>query len=220
MDFLGICWLALLVVDLTRGLSPFLYTVFQIIWGLFVVDFLLEFIIAPRKLAYLKRNWLTALSLAVPALRVFRVFRAAAVLRLAVVAKGARLVSVLGSIRRGMHALGSSLGKRGFAYVLLLTLLVSLAGAAGMYSFEKDSNRVFDSYGSALWWTAMIMTTMGSGEWPETVEGRILCFLLALYSFTIFGYITAALASFFVGQDREGNRTGTSPPDDKGTTEN
>lgn len=32
-----------------------------------------------------------------------------------------------------------------------------------------------DSYGTALWWTAMILTTMGSDYWPKTAEGRILC---------------------------------------------
>jgi voltage-gated potassium channel len=62
---------------------------------------------------------------------------------------------------------------------------------------------VFDSYGHAVWWTAMIMTTMGSEKWPETPEGRLLCVLLALYSFTVFGYVTAVLATFFIGRDAE-----------------
>jgi voltage-gated potassium channel len=42
---------------------------------------------------------------------------------------------------------------------------------------------------------------MGSEYWPQTAEGRILGWLLALYAFAIFGYITATIASFFVGQD-------------------
>ena len=51
----------------------------------------------------------------------------------------------------------------------------------------------------------MIVTTLGSDAWPRTPEGRLLCFLLAVYAFTIFGYITAALASFFVGRNKEKN---------------
>lgn len=46
----------------------------------------------------------------------------------------------------------------------------------------------------------MIMTTIGSGYWPETPEGRILAFLLSIYEFSIFGYITEALENFFVGE--------------------
>ncbi len=203
MIFLGAAWLLLLIIDFTSGLSRLLQTAFQTIWVLFIIDFLLEFIIAPGKLSYLKHNWLTALSLIVPALRIFRVFRAVAFLRAVSAARGVRLIGVIGSINRGMRALGKSLQKRGIGYIVLLTLIVVMAGAAGMYSFEKGITDDLSDFGSAVWWTAMIITTMGSGDWPKTTEGRILCFLLALYSFTIFGYIAAALASFFVGQDKD-----------------
>jgi voltage-gated potassium channel len=47
----------------------------------------------------------------------------------------------------------------------------------------------------------MLLTTMGSEFWPRTPEGRLLCFLLALYGFAVFGYITASFATFFVGRD-------------------
>ena len=50
----------------------------------------------------------------------------------------------------------------------------------------------------------MIMTTMGSAYWPETGAGRVLCVLLALYAFAVFGYVTALLASFFVGRESAG----------------
>jgi voltage-gated potassium channel len=63
--------------------------------------------------------------------------------------------------------------------------------------------RGLNDYGTALWWTAMLMTTMGSEYWPQTPEGRILCFILSLYAFTVFGYVTAVLATFFVGRDAE-----------------
>ena len=40
-----------------------------------------------------------------------------------------------------------------------------------------------------------------SEYWPKTVEGRILGWLLAVYAFAVFGYITATIASFFIAQD-------------------
>lgn len=49
----------------------------------------------------------------------------------------------------------------------------------------------------------MLITTMGSEYWPQTLEGRILCFLLGAYAFAVFGYVTAPLATFFVGRDAE-----------------
>jgi len=138
-----------------------------------------------------------------PALRIFRVFRVFRLLRLARVGRGLRFLRVVSSLNRGMRALGASLRRRGFGYVLALTVLVAFAGAAGMYSFENGAPGGLNSYGEALWWTAMVMTTMGSQYWPQTFEGRVLCVFLALYAFAVFGYLTAALATFFVGRDAE-----------------
>lgn len=203
MVVLGLGWLALLIVELVWGLSPLLEAVGTAIWLLFIVDFAVKLTLAPRKLSYLRSRWLTVVSLVVPAIRVFRIGRAVRALRLARTARGLRLVRVVGSLNRGMRALGRSMHRRGFGYVAALTAIVTLAGAAGMYAFERTApdGRGFDGYGTALWWTAMIMTTMGSEYWPRTAEGRVLCLLLALYAFAAFGYVTAALASYFIGRD-------------------
>lgn len=201
MTILGFVWLVLLVVDFTSGLPRALRIVSFIIWGIFILQFLLEFIIAPRKLKYLERNWLTAIALLVPAFRVLAVFRA---LRTLAAFQGLRLVRVLGSANRGMRALGSVMGRRGFKYVSTLSVLVGFAGAAGMYRFEHGvPGSTISSFASALWWTAMIFTTMGSDYFPKTAEGRMLCFLLAVYGFAVFGYVTATIASYFVARDAD-----------------
>lgn len=201
MTVLGFVWLVLLVMDLTRGLSPFLTRVNYVIWGLFVVQFLVEFLVAPRKLMYLRHNWLTAVALVLPAARVFRTFRALRALR---ALRGARLVRVVSTANRGMRTLGRIMGRRGFGYVISLTLLVTLAGAAGMYAFEHDvAGTGIGSFGSALWWTAMTLTTMGTDYFPRSAEGRLLCLLLATYGFAVFGYVTATVASFFVARDAD-----------------
>jgi voltage-gated potassium channel len=203
MLVLGLAWLALLIVDLTHGLSPFLETASTVIWIIFILDFVIKFALAPQKGRYLKQNWLTVIALLVPALRVFRIVRVVRLFRLARAARGLRLVRVITSLNRGMKALGATMGRRGFGYVMALTVVVTLAGAAGMYAFENDIAGGLTSYGVALWWTAMLMTSMGSEYWPKSAEGRLLCFILALYGFTMFGYVTATLATFFVGRDAE-----------------
>lgn len=203
MLILAFVWLALLVVELIRGESLLFKILGTIIWVIFIIDFAVKFVLAPHKVAYLKTNWLVALSLLLPALRVFRVFRAIRLLRLARVGRGLRLFRVVSSLNRGMRALRASLSRRGFGYVIALSILVAFAGAAGMYAFESGVPGGLTSYGEALWWTAMVLATMGSQYWPQTVEGRVLCVLLALYAFAVFGYVTATLATFFVGRDAE-----------------
>lgn len=203
---LGFVWLVLLVIDLIWGLTPLLETFFYIIWGIFIIDFLLRFILAPYKFQYLRSNWLTAISLMIPALRVFHALRFIRLIRMARAARSLNLVRVVGTINRSMRALRGSFSRRGFGYVTLLTLLVMFAGSAGMFAFERGVEG-FENFSDALWWTAMIMTTLGSGEWPRTPEGRMLGFLLALYGFAVFGYVTATLASFFIGREAEADES-------------
>lgn len=204
MIFLGFLWLVLLVVELIWGLTPVMEMLSLAIWVVFIIDFLLKLFLAPRKALFLKRNWLTIISLVIPALRVVRVFRFVRLLRSL---RGLRLVKIVASLNRSMRSLNATMRRRGFGYVVMLTILVLFGGAAGMFAFEKNVDGGLDNYGKALWWTAMLITTSGSDFWPQTPEGRALCFLLALYGFSIFGYITATLASFFIGRDAEENDT-------------
>jgi len=205
MVVLGIFWLVLLIVEFIWGLNRLMEGIGIAIWVVFLCDFALKFILAPRKFAYLRTNWLTAFSLILPALRIFRIVRALRVFRAASTLRGIRLVRVVSSLNRGMRVLGTSMARRGFSYVASLTLIVIFVGAAGMYAFEKDivKENGLSSYGAALWWTAMIMTTFGSDYWPRSPEGRALCLLLCVYAVAVFGYVTATLAIFFIGRDAE-----------------
>jgi voltage-gated potassium channel len=199
MIVLGFVWLVLLLVELLWGIGPWLQRAITTIWIVFIVDFVLRLVLAPRRAPYLRRNWLTAIALLIPALRMFRFVRLLPLLR---ATRSVRLIRLVTSLNRGMRALGRTMRRRGFAYVIMMSVLVLFSGAAGIYAFENlPGGRGLDTYGEALWWTAMIMTTMGSDYWPQTPEGRVLCFLLALYAFAVFGYVTATLASFFIDQD-------------------
>ncbi len=199
MIFLGFLWLALLIIELIWGLiKPLEYATITI-WIIFIIDFLIKFILAPVKVDYLKKNWLTAISLIIPALRVFRIFRFVSLLR---GLRGIRLVRIVSSLNRSMKSLGATMKRRAFGYVFMIILIVTFAGAAGMYAFEKP-NAGFDSYGMALWWTAMRVITAGNEFSPSTPEGRVLAFLIAVFGFSIFGYVTATFATFFIGRDAE-----------------
>lgn len=196
MVFLGFVWLVLLIIELIWGLSRILEIFSLSIWIIFILDFIIKFALAPAKLSFLKKNWLTAISLFIPALRVFRVLRFIRVFR------GIRLIRVVSSLNRSMKSLAATMQRRAFGYVAALTLVVTFGGAAGMYAIENP-NQGFENYGMALWWTAMRVITAGSDFWPSTPEGRGLAFLLSLFGYAIFGYVTATLATFFIGRDAE-----------------
>jgi voltage-gated potassium channel len=199
MIFLGFVWLILLVIELVWGLNKSMEYLSLTIWVVFIIDFAIKFFLATSKIHFLKHNWLTAISLLIPALRIFRIFR---IVRLLRGLRGIRLVRIVSSLNRGMKSLGATMKRRAFGYVVILSIVVTFAGAAGMYGMEHP-NPGFENYGMALWWTAMRVITAGSDFWPATPEGRGLAFLLSLFGYAIFGYVTATLATFFIGRDAE-----------------
>lgn len=205
---LAFVWIGLMIADLLGKLTPALERVNYIIWGIFIADFLVKFAVAPHKMQFLREQWITIISLVLPAFRVLRIFQALRLLR------ALSMVRLITSLNRGMRALVQAMGKRGVGFVIALTILVLFAGAAGMYQFESPEQLVdqgfsevaaagggLKSYSDAVWWTAMLMTTIGSQYWPVTLAGRVLCFLISMFSLGVFGYITATLASFFVDKD-------------------
>jgi len=111
-------------------------------------------------------------------------------------------VRIVSSLNRSLKSLGATMKRRAFGYVLSITLIITFAGAAGMYALENP-NPGFDSYGMALWWTAMRVITAGNEFNPATPEGRGLAFLIAVFGYTIFGYVTATFATYFIGRDAE-----------------
>jgi voltage-gated potassium channel len=135
MTALAFVWLLLLVWDLTRGLSGALLATHYVIWFIFGLHFALEFVLAPGKWSYLRRNWVTALALLLPALRVFRVLRAFRAIRAVRAARSLSLMRVVTSLNRGVSATRRTLRHRGAGYVAALTLLTTFTGAAAMYSF-------------------------------------------------------------------------------------
>ncbi len=100
MFLLAVGWLWLFVAELVSGLVPWQQRLIVAIWILFILEFLLKLYLAPRRLRYLLKNWIAAVSLLVPAFRTVRLLRALRVLRAARVTSTTRLVRALTSGRR------------------------------------------------------------------------------------------------------------------------
>jgi voltage-gated potassium channel len=119
-----------LIADLVWGLTPTLETLLGTIWVVFIAGFLLKLLLAPKKGTFLKSNWLTAIALIVPAVRVFRI------LSLLRFYRGLALIKVVGSINRSMRSLRFIMGRRDFGYIAALASIVALDSSSGMYALR------------------------------------------------------------------------------------
>jgi voltage-gated potassium channel len=204
---LAFVWLALLVAEFVVGSDVRFDVLVYAIWIVFIIEVVIELVIAPDRVAYFRGNWLKVIALLVPALRALRVLRALRFLRAARAVRSASLLRLLTSLNRGMGALARTLDRARFVYVVALTVLVIVIGAAGLLFLERPAapelqaagERAMTTYGEALWWTAMTMTTVGTDYFPVTAEGRLLGWLLSVFALGVFGYVTATMASHLLG---------------------
>ena len=166
------------------------------LWGLFFVEFAVKFALAPVKRAYLRRNWLDVLVLLVPFLRFLKVL---SVLRASSALPLFRL-AVFGG--RGSGATLTLLRRRRLGQLAIVSVLVVLLGAAAGLLLEAGApGAPIEGFGDALWWSAALVTTVGSEIYPVTAGGRVLGILLMLYAVGIFSYFIASIASVLVGLD-------------------
>ena len=100
MFILGLVWLWLLIKELVSGLTPTQDKFVVGIWIAFIFEFLLKFILAPRKSQYVKQNWITLVALVIPAFRVFRLVRALRILRASPVTSTTKIIRSLTSAKR------------------------------------------------------------------------------------------------------------------------
>jgi voltage-gated potassium channel len=200
MVALGLAFLVLLVIDfsgLTLSLEQrvWLDRALTAIWIIFVVDFLLRLMIAPSKRSFLRANWLSAASLALPFLRPLRALQAVRA------ARSLSLVRLLGGANRGMRVLQHVTAGRKLAYVGALTILATLLGAVGVLFFDRYAEgATIHTFGDALWWSAAMVTTINNEKYAVTTEARFVAILLRVFAVSVFGFITASIASYLIGR--------------------
>jgi voltage-gated potassium channel len=198
-------WFIVIITELVHGMNTVLLILGTLLWALFVLYFVLRLAIGPNRWSVLKRNWLFVLAILVPVLRFFPFLQSLPLARVLTATFGMQVVWIFASADQGLRSVRRAMGRRGAGYALTITVVVTLAGAAGMLHFETQATdpQGIHSYPKALWWVAMQITNIGSGYRPVTVGGQVLCLAISVFAAAMFGYLTAVLATFFIGRDAE-----------------
>src|SRR4029079_3878005 len=104
----------------------------------------------------------------------------------------ARIARVVMATRGARH-LFARLGR-----VALLAVVVVFLGAAVAYRAEHPTNSGFATYGDALWWAVVTLTTVGYGDIvPRTTAGRLDGVMIMITGVSVLGLLAGSLASFF-----------------------
>ena len=156
------------------------------VWALFGADYFIRLSLADDRRRFVRGNLVDVAVIVLPLLRPMR------------------LVRLLPVLARMQHA-GMSLRGRATTYVVAGAVLLGFVASLAVLDAERGSPEAnITSFGDALWWAAATVTTVGYGDrFPTTGEGRIVGVALMLGGIALVGTVTAALASWFVEQQRK-----------------
>lgn len=151
-------------------------------WGLFLFDYVVSLWLAPRRLHWFFRHLHELAIVVLPLLRPLRLLRLVT------------LITVLQKVA------GNALRGRVVTYVVAASTLLVYVGALAMYDAEHAApDAVIQTFGDALWWAMVTITTVGYGDLaPITATGRLIAVGLMIGGIALLGVVTATLASWLV----------------------
>ena len=151
-------------------------------WGIFLVDYLANLLLAPNRWHWFRTHLLGFLIVMLPMLRPLRLLRLLTLLNV--------LQRTAGAAFRGsvvVYVAGAS------------ALLVFLAALAVLDVERSAPGANLTGFGDAIWWAFVTMTTVGYGDFaPVTGPGRLIAGVLMLSGIALLGVVTATLASWIV----------------------
>ena len=170
--------------NLSGRRAQILDVVIWVTWALFIIDYVVNLVLAERRMRWFVRNLHEVVILALPVLRPLRLLRLIILLRL--------------MQRFTSHALRG----RVVVYVIGSAVLLTYLGALAVLDAEQNvAGSNIQNFGDALWWALVTITTVGYGDhYPITLVGRLVAAGLMIGGIAVIGVIAAALASWLVDQ--------------------
>ncbi len=157
------------------------------------IVFLVDFIVHERRLRSYLSTWMGRFDLAVVILTapwfLFTGPSNSGFVQIIRLARIARLVMAGTGARRLFARLGR---------VAVIAVAIVVLGAAVAYHAEHATNPGFATFGDALWWGIVTLTTVGYGDIvPKTTAGRGAGVMIMITGIGVLGVLAGSLASFF-----------------------
>lgn len=150
-------------------------------WFVFVIDYVVRLILAERRWSWFWHHLFDFFVIALPLLRPLRVLRTITVLQV--------LNRTVGMAVRGRILIYTASG----------SALLIYSAALAVLDAERGTDSAINSFGDAIWWAFVTVTTVGYGDMaPVSAVGRILAVCLMLGGIALLGVVTGTLASWIV----------------------
>ena len=170
------------VITDSRSTDLLFWAVIIASWALFPVNYAIEVALATRPWQWMQRHPFNLLVVLVPLLRPLRLLR------------------VVAHSKVFAHSAGTAFRARVLVYLAGTAILVTYIAALAVLAAERsDPHANITSFGDAIWWSFVTITTVGYGDFtPLTLRGRFVACVLMLGGVAVLGVVTATLSSWIV----------------------
>ncbi|GAB3390470.1 potassium channel family protein [Humibacter soli] len=170
------------IADLTGAAEAVAVTVVLVTWALFIVDYLVRLSLAEHKWTWFRTHLAILAFALVPVLRLVRLLRV--------------LTPMPGVRSTPGNRMRTEISVYGAGVTVILIYIASLA-VLQAERHAPDAN--ITTFGIAVWWACVTVTTTGYGDYtPVTETGRLVGVGLMFGGIVLAGVITATLASLIV----------------------
>lgn len=151
-------------------------------WIVFAIDYVVRLSLAKPRGRWFRHHIFDLLVVVLPALRPLRLLKAITVIHALQRTAGAALRS-----RLAIYGAGAA----------LILIWISALAVLDVERPAPDAN--ITTFGDAVWWAFVTITTVGYGDfYPVTAGGRLIAVLLMCGGVAVVGVVTATLASWVI----------------------
>lgn len=152
----------------------------NLIWFVFIIDFLVRIWLADRRLRYFISHPIDIVVILLPMFRPLRSLRVLA---------SARVLVERGQFFEFSRVAGA---------IAVAAVFTAVVGALVVLDLERGvDGSTINNFGDSLWWAAVTMTTVGYGDsYPITAAGQVAAVGMMIVGISLLGTVTGAFATW------------------------
>ena len=191
------------IADMSTHIPYWLSLTDEVIYLVFVVDYITRFFLSKKKIEFIKSNMLDLIAI-IPfnsllrGLRIVKIARISKIARLSKLSKASRLITMIARSSRAFGRTRSFFNTNGFKYVCSVAIFSILVASIAISYIEKMD--FFD----AIWWSFVTTTTVGYGDIsPSTNLGRLIAAILMIIGIGLIGSLTSTITTYFINAGKK-----------------
>jgi voltage-gated potassium channel len=171
---------------------------------IFIVELILRWIVSRTNHAFITNFWIDILAV-MPSFRIFRFFRISRILRILRLLRLFRVFSIGSEFTRKFSFFSRIFEGRltEIGIISSFGLFAIFFGAVGLSQFEAGSSNDINSVSDAFWKSLFSLMAGEYADYPVTLGGKIVFFILLIFEMGIFAMLTGTFSAIMMDKIKE-----------------